>query len=49
MGIMKEKTYLISTRDKCIILERPLPQGSIKYRDARTTPLTPPKSKVASA
>lgn len=43
------KTYLMSTRDKCIILDRPLPQGSIKYLDARTTPLTPPKSKLACA
>lgn len=39
----------MSTRDKCMILDRPVPQGSIKYLDASTTPLTPPKSRLASA
>lgn len=49
ISIFSLLAYLMSTRDKCIIFERPLPHGSIKYRDASTTPLTPPNSKLAWA
>ena len=38
----------MSTRAKCMIFDFPLPIGSMWYRDASTTPLTPPKSKCAS-
>lgn len=45
---LEQSTYLVSTRAKCIIFDFPLPIGSMRYRDASTTPLTPPKSKCAS-
>lgn len=41
-------TYFVSTLARCIIFDFPLPQGSIKYLEAKTTPLTPPKSNEAS-
>lgn len=32
----------MSTLDRCMIRDFPLPQGSMRYRDASTIPLTPP-------
>jgi hypothetical protein len=33
------KTYIESTRERCSNFDRPEPQGSIRYLDAKTFPL----------
>lgn len=40
--------YLVSIRDKCKSLDLPAPQGSIRYLDARTIPLTVSGMTIAS-
>jgi hypothetical protein len=35
-------TYLVSTLDRCMMRDLPEPQGSMRYLEASTIPLTPP-------
>lgn len=48
LAICFNETYFMSTRAKCMIFDFPGELGSIRYREAKTTPRTPPNSSEAS-
>lgn len=41
-------TYFVSTLERCMMRDLPLPQGSMRQRDANTIPRTPPTSSPPS-